>query len=209
MYLEGSTDLAILKAFAEILEHEEAIDALARPFAHYVQNQPNDAKKHFWGLKYAKHDLVGIAIFDRLDRSLPDDMGIECLDWKKKELENYLCMEEVLLAYAKHDLPDDLFGNAEAVNRVNAMKESIAEVGSALKTLKKLDLWSPDVKATDEFLDPLFDKYFEKLGLPNLIKKSDYHILAHLVPKDKINSEIAEKLAAIVEIAKKAKPRRD
>ena len=209
LYLEGSTDLAILKAFAEILEHEEAIDALARPFAHYVQNQPNDAKKHFWGLKYAKHDLVGIAIFDRLDRSLPDDMGIECLDWKKKELENYLCMEEVLLAYAKHDLPDDLFGNAEAVNRVNAMKESIAEVGSALKTLKKLDLWSPDVKATDEFLDPLFDKYFEKLGLPNLIKKSDYHILAHLVPKDKINSEIAEKLAAIVEIAKKAKPRRD
>jgi len=207
LYLEGSTDLAILKAFAEILEHEEAIDALARPFAHYVQNQPNDAKKHFWGLKYAKHDLVGIAIFDRLDRSLPDDMGIECLDWKKKELENYLCMEEVLLAYAKHDLPDDLFGNAEAVNRVNAMKESIAEVGSALKTLKKLDLWSPDVKATDEFLDPLFDKYFEKLGLPNLIKKSDYHILAHLVPKDKINSEIAEKLAAIVEIAKKAKPR--
>ena len=209
LYLEGSTDLAILKAFAEILEHEEAIDALARPFVHYVQNQPNDAKKHFWGLKYAKHDLVGIAIFDRLDRSLPDDMGIECLDWKKKELENYLCMEEVLLAYAKHDLPDDLFGNAEAVNRVNAMKESIAEVGSALKTLKKLDLWSPDVKATDEFLDPLFDKYFEKLGLPNLIKKSDYHILAHLVPKDKINSEIAEKLAAIVEIAKKAKPRRD
>ena len=207
LYLEGSTDLAILKAFAEILEHEEAIDALARPFVHYVQNQPNDAKKHFWGLKYAKHDLVGIAIFDRLDRSLPDDMGIECLDWKKKELENYLCMEEVLLAYAKHDLPDDLFGNAEAVNRVNAMKESIAEVGSALKTLKKLDLWSPDVKATDEFLDPLFDKYFEKLGLPNLIKKSDYHILAHLVPKDKINSEIAEKLAAIVEIAKKAKPR--
>ena len=209
LYLEGSTDLAILKAFAEILEHEEAIDALARPFVHYVQNQPNDAKKHFWGLKYAKHDLVGIAIFDRLDRPLPDDMGIECLDWKKKELENYLCMEEVLLAYAKHDLPDDLFGNAEAVNRVNAMKESIAEVGSALKTLKKLDLWSPDVKATDEFLDPLFDKYFEKLGLPNLIKKSDYHILAHLVPKDKINSEIAEKLAAIVEIAKKAKPRRD
>jgi len=209
LYLEGSTDLAILKAFAEIIEHKEAIDALAKPFVHYVQNQPNDVKKHFWGLRYAKHDLIGIAIFDRLDRSLPEGMGIECLQWEKKELENYLCMEEVLLAYAKHDLPDDLFGNAEAGKRVNVMKESIAEVGSALKTLKKLNPWSPDIKATDEFLDPLFDKYFEKLGLPNLIKKSDYHILARLVPKDKIDSEIIEKLDAIVAVAKKAKPRID
>jgi len=209
LYLEGSTDLAILKAFAEIIEHKEAIDALAKPFVHYVQNQPNDVKKHFWGLRYAKHDLIGIAIFDRLDRSLPEGMGIECLQWEKKELENYLCMEEVLLAYAKHDLPDDLFGNAEAGKRVNVMKESIAEVGSALKTLKKLNPWSPDIKATDEFLDPLFDKYFEKLGLPNLIKKSDYHILARLVPKDKIDPEIVEKLDAIVAVAKKAKPRID
>ena len=209
LYLEGSTDLAILKAFAEIIEHKEAIDALARPFVHSVGNQPGDVRRHFWGLKYAKSDLVGIAIFDRLEKPLPDDMGAEGFQWKKKELENYLCMEEVLLAYAKHDLPDDLFGNAEAGKRVNAMKESIAEVGSALKTLKKFNPWSPDIKATDEFLDPLFDKYFEKLGLPNLIKKSDYHILARLVPKDKIDSEIIEKLDAIVAVAKKAKPRID
>ena len=209
LYLEGSTDLAILKAFAEIIEHKEAIDALARPFVHSVGNQPGDVRRHFWGLKYAKSDLVGIAIFDRLEKPLPDDMGAEGFQWKKKELENYLCMEEVLLAYAKHDLPDDLFGNAEAGKRVNAMKESIAEVVSALKTLKKLNPWSADIKATDEFLDPLFDKYFEKLGLPNLIKKSDYHILARLVPKDKIDSEIIEKLDAIVAVAKKAKPRID
>jgi hypothetical protein len=209
LYLEGATDLAILRTFADILEHKAAIDALAKPFVHYIQNQPNDAKKHFWGLKYAKSDLLGIAIFDRLERPLPEDMGAECFQWKKRELENYLCMEEVLLAYAKHDLTDDLFGSAEAGRRLNTMKESIAEVASALKTLKKLDLWSPDIKATDEFLDPLFDKYFEKLGLPNLIKKSDYHILARLVPKDKIDPEIIEKLDAIVEVAKKAKPRVD
>ena len=209
LYLEGSTDLAILKAFADILEHKEAQAALERPFVHYVADQPADVRKHFWGIKYAKSDLIGIAIFDRLERPLPEDMGAEGFQWKKRELENYLCMEEVLLAYAKHDLTDDLFGSAEAGRRLNAMKESIAEVASALKTLKKLVLWSPDIKATDEFLDPLFDKYFEKLGLPNLIKKSDYHILARLVPKDKIDTEIIEKLDAIVEVANKAKPRTD
>lgn len=209
LYLEGATDLSILKVFAAILDHRDAIDALAKPFVHYVQNQPGDVRKHFWGLKYAKSDLIGIAIFDRLEKPLPDDMGAAGLQWKKRELENYLCMEEVLLAYAKHDLTDDLFGSAEAGRRVNAMKESIAEIASALKTLKKLDLWSPDIKATDEFLDPLFDKYFEKLGLPNLIKKSDYHILAHLLTKENIDSEIVEKLDAIVEVARKAKPRVD
>ena len=209
LYLEGSTDFAILKAFAETLIHKEAIDALARPFVHYVQNQPNKVNDHFWALKYAKDDLTGLAIFDRLDRTLPDNMGTVALQWKKRELENYLCMEEVLLAYAKHDLPDDLFGRAEEARRLNAMKESISEVASALKTLKRLEIWSPDIKATDEFLDPLFDKYFEKLGLTNLLRKSDYHILARLVPKDKIDPEIIEKLDAIVETAKKAKPRVD
>ncbi|HLA00868.1 MAG TPA: AAA family ATPase [Thermodesulfovibrionales bacterium] len=209
LYLEGSTDFAILKAFAETLMHKEAIDALARPFVHYVQNQPNKVNDHFWALKYARNDLTGLAIFDRLDRTLPDNMGTVALQWKKRELENYLCMEEVLLAYAKHDLPDDLFGRAEEARRLNAMKESISEVASALKTLKRLEIWSPDIKATDEFLDPLFDKYFEKLGLTNLLRKSDYHILARLVPKDKIDPEIIEKLDAIVETAKKAKPRVD
>jgi len=209
LYLEGSTDFAILKAFAETLMHKEAIDALARPFVHYVQNQPNKVNDHFWALKYAKDDLTGLAIFDRLDRPLPDNMGTVAIQWKKRELENYLCMEEVLLAYAKHDLPDNFFGRAEEARRLNAMKESISEVASALKTLKRLEIWSPDIKATDEFLDPLFDKYFEKLGLPNLVRKSDYHILARLVPKDKIDPEIIEKLDAIVETAKKAKPRVD
>ncbi|MBI5376289.1 MAG: hypothetical protein HZA77_12685 [Candidatus Schekmanbacteria bacterium] len=115
----------------------------------------------------------------------------------------------MLLAYAKHDLPDDFFGRAEEARRLNTMKESISEVASALKTLKRLEAWSPDVKATDEFLAPLFDKYFEKLDLPNLLKKSDYHILASLVPKNKIDPEIIDKLDAIVETAKNAKPRVD
>lgn len=205
LYLEGATDLAILKAFAEILELKDAIDVLAKPFVHYVQNQPNDVSKHFWGLKYAKDDLVGIAIFDRLEKPLPENIGAESLLWKKREIENYLCMEEALLAYAKYDLTDDLFGSAEAGRRLTAMKDSIAEVASALKTLKKLEPWSSDIKATDDFLDPLFEKFFEKLGLPNILRKTDYHVLARFVPKDKIDPEVKEKLDAIVEIAKKAK----
>ena len=46
LYLEGSTDLAILQAFAEKLQHP-AKDILKRPYVHYVENQPQDAANTF------------------------------------------------------------------------------------------------------------------------------------------------------------------
>lgn len=53
LYLEGSTDLAILRAFAETLEHP-ARSLLVRPFVHYVGNRPSRARDHFFGLSEAK-----------------------------------------------------------------------------------------------------------------------------------------------------------
>ena len=67
--------------------------------------------------------------------------------------------------------------------------------------------WSPDIKASDEFLDRLFRTYFAKLGLPNLLLKTDYHILASLVSRKEIEPEVVEKLDAIVNVAMQAKPR--
>ncbi|MBI2865314.1 MAG: AAA family ATPase [Chloroflexi bacterium] len=206
LYLEGSTDLAMLREFARTLGHE-ASRLLEKPFVRYVANQPGKVREHFWGLREAWPDLVGIAIFDRLLRPLPPDLGADGYQWRRCELENYLCVEEVLLAYARHDLPGDLFGWHEAERREQAMRESIAEISQALRTLHRPDPWSPDIKATDEFLDPLFERYFEKLGLPNILRKTDYHILAGLVPKGKIDPEVIEKLYAIVSTAAKARPR--
>ena len=47
LYLEGSTDLSVLRALARRLDHEEAIRALERPFVHYVANQPREVQRHF------------------------------------------------------------------------------------------------------------------------------------------------------------------
>jgi energy-coupling factor transporter ATP-binding protein EcfA2 len=209
LYLEGLTDLAILQAFAATLKHE-ASNILERPFVHPVQtNLPSRARDHFFGLHEAKKDLVGLAIFDRLDKKLQQGTPLQETMWNRREIENYLCLPEVLLAYARHDLADDLFGKAEADHREQVMRQTIGEFETALKTLGKPDPWSPDIKVTDEFLDPLFARFFEKLGLPNLLLKTDYHMLASLVPKDKIAPEVVEKLDAIVEVARKAKPRQD
>jgi hypothetical protein len=85
------------------------------------------------------------------------------------------------------------------------MREAIAEVTEALRTLDKPEPWSSEVKATDEFLDPLFKKFFQKLALPLQLRKSDYYVLASLVPREKLDGEIAEKLDALVAVAEKAK----
>ena len=51
LYLEGSTDLSVLQAFAHRLGHERAVEALQRPFVHYVGNRPQVARSHFHGLR--------------------------------------------------------------------------------------------------------------------------------------------------------------
>jgi hypothetical protein len=209
LYVEGATDLAILKAFAATLGHP-ASELLDRVFVHYVStNLPQRARDHFWGLHEAKDDLVGIALFDRLDKKLQEGSPLVELAWRRREIENYLCQEPVLLRYARHELSDDLFGAAEADRRETAMREAIQEVAAALKTLRNLDPWSPDIKATDEFLNPLFRSYFGKLGLPNLLLKSDYYVLASLVSKEEMDAEIIEKLDAMVRVAVQARPRID
>lgn len=206
LYLESPADLAILQTFAKSLDHE-ARDHLERPFVKYVEtNLPQKARDHFFGLREAKDNLVGVAIFDRLDSELQSAQGLTETMWRRKEIENYFCMEEVLLAYARYDLPDDLFGRAESQQREQAMRGTIAEVTKLLE-IDELEPWSSDVKASDQVLDRVFRLFFKKLALPLQLRKSDYHILAGLVPKERLDVEITEKLDAIVAVAKKSKPR--
>jgi hypothetical protein len=209
LYLEGATDLRIMQAFAAALGHP-AVAALERPFVHYVgTNVPQKARDHFYGLREAKPDLLGIAIFDHLEKVVQEGQPLVELMWDRREIENYLCSREVLMAYARYDLPGDLFGAAEAERRQQAMAEAIAEVEAALQTLRQPGPWSAEIKASDQFLDPLFESYFRKLGLPNVMRKNDYHVLAQFLPAEQIPPEVAAKLDAIAAVAGRARPRQD
>ena len=208
LYLEGSTDLAILRAFAKRLDYQDALNALERPFVYYVGNNPGKVREHFYGLREGVPNLKGIAIFDRLDRDLPTDLGAEGYMWSRREIENYLCSRGTLEAYARAEAetsaPEPLFTSAETDRRVKAMQEAITEVETALATLGKGSPWDANTKVSDDFLDPLFRKYFKKLGLPNLMAKKNFHELVPYVPQEEIAPEIQEKLEAIVAVAKSA-----
>ena len=210
LYLEGSTDLAILQAFAKRLGHTGAMRALEQPFVHYVGNQPPQANSHYHGLREAVPALKGIAIFDRLDSPPTGGAALQMLTWERREIENYLCSEATLTAFAQaptaDDWPGPLLQLAEANRRLAAMREAISEVQRAMETLGQGSPWSPDSKVSDDILTRLFDIYYERLDLPNLMRKSDFHTLVPYVPLGEIADEITAKLDAIAEVAESATP---
>ncbi len=205
LYLEGSTDLAILQSFADRLGHTPAIDALQRPFVHYVGNQPRKAEEHFFGLREAFPKLRGVAIFDRLEQSVLENEILRHLVWSKREIENYLCTERTLEAFAResgqNEASGSLLDRPGAKRRALAMRESISEVVEAMKTLDRGSPWDLDTKVSDDFLAPLFKTYYSKLNLPNLMEKKDFYELALFVPQEEMAIEIREKLDAISLVA--------
>ncbi|HOC44110.1 MAG TPA: AAA family ATPase [Thermoanaerobaculales bacterium] len=205
LYLEGSTDLAILLELALSTNHRAAA-ALQRPFVHYVGNQPRKAQDHFYGLREAKQDLVGVALYDRLDQAPPVDPNLKQMMWQRREIESYIAQRKTLLAFAEAQgcaQLGNLFGGAWRV----AMTEAIAEIETALADLGKPSPWGEDIKTSDDFLDPLFKRFYKKLNLPNLMGKTDYHTLAPFVDPSDLEDEVVQVLDEIATAAESARPR--
>jgi len=209
LYLEGATDLAILQGFAEVLEHP-ARTALRRPFVRYVGNYRPKARDHFYGLHESKPDLVGFLITDRLERDPRDsDPRLSEWMWPRREIENYLIQPETLLLFAEagglEQSAGPLFEKAERQRHRSQMDECIRDLVPPLALRDSSDPWWGEVKATDEFLDRIFERFYERLGLPNLMQKSDYHRLTRFVPEDQIDPAVSEALDLILETSEKAR----
>ncbi len=209
LYLEGSTDLAILHAFARRLGHDDALRALERPFVRYVGNHVSEVQRHFQGLREAVPHLRGIAIFDRLGGTAPKPAApLKCTEWKQREIEKYLCTQTTLEAFAAGDAGLGVLGPLSQAPKshrhVTAMRKAIAEMEAARQTLGKGSPWDADIKVSDDFLVPLFDSYYRELDLPNAMAKKNFHVLAKHVPKDEIAPEVEEKLDAIARVAESA-----
>lgn len=207
LYLEGATDLAILQAFARALKHpvQKHLDC---PLVHYVGNQVSKAREHFFGLREAKSELAGIAVFDRLAMTLRESASLEIRSWRRREIENYVTSRAALLNFAESQATGVMQGplfEAHAKQRFRtAMTQAVAEIGDALSKLSKPDPFSADIKASDEFLTPVFQLFYRKLGLPDLMQKSDFHTLVPYLPITEIDVEVGEMLDAILHIAESA-----
>lgn len=194
---------------------------MRRPFVRYVGNQPRIARWHFSGLQEALPELRAVGIFDRsvpqpLAHSVPTrSLGYPDFPhyyWEQNEIENYICSEQTLLAWAAafvdlEELLPDSDGLAPAVSRlkredcIEAMRTAIAKISAALDELGQGSPWGSELKVSDHFLVPVFQRYFQILDVPNLMPKSKFYRLAAYVPKEEIDPEVERKLDAIVGVA--------
>ncbi|MFN7590827.1 MAG: AAA family ATPase [Planctomycetota bacterium] len=206
LYLEGSTDLAILRAFAKTMQHPAAA-ALEQPFVHEIGNVPSKALDHFGGLCEAKQDLVGFVLVDRREGSQPQRIppALAFHEWSRREIENYLCFPEVLDAYARGLAKDqgmELFGHTFT----DAMRRCVEGRVPPKALGDRSDPFWLQVRASGDFMDLVFDEFFRAVRLPNLMRKTDYHRLAALVPAASIDPEVVAVLDRIASVAGRAKP---
>jgi len=205
LYLEGSTDLFILQSLARKLGHP-AVEALDAPFVHYIENQPNRAVSHFSGLQEAKLDLRGLVLCDRLEREFPpapDTLTMRM--WKRREIENYVCSFASLLAYARRSAERRSLGPLFAEDLVRTdeqiMRECVQLLVPPVAIDDAHDRWWINTKASTDFLDRLFELYYERLALPNLMRKTNYHILAEYVERDEIDEEVPSVLDEVFRVS--------
>ena len=210
LYLEGSTDLSNLRSFSQMLNHS-ASKYLARPFVHYVGNQPALARSHFHGLRQGKPDLVGIGIYDhdaKIDGTSP---YLRERQWQRREVENYLPIPAVLERYAQSSVDEDelggdtLFSAAEKDKRLEIMNKVVKDLIPPIALRNPDDSFWHDVKAS-ELLDRVFEEFFQQLELPNVMRKTAYHRLAALAKPEELDQEVTDVLDQIVEVARQAKP---
>ena len=127
LYVEGGTDLAVLRALATKLKHAaaDAWDENANVYYirdNYPEPDPDSEierveggfglrpEQHFFALRPMLPDLRGLAIRDR-NASRREDTGkggLFTVHWRRYEIENYIVTPEVLRACTAHayrDLP--------------------------------------------------------------------------------------------------------
>lgn len=203
LFLEGSTDLAFLRAFARKLGHPAAA-ALDAPYLLTVGNQPRKAEEHFHALRDAFPDLLGFGVFDRLDRDLPatGHANLHLRTWQVREVECLVARREVLLRWAGAGREDAPLLRVEAEQ---GMRGVLDELEAAAGVLGQ-PLWSEDRKASEETLPRVFQRYHERRGLPDQTRKADYHHLVGLLAPGEVHPQVREILDALAEVAARARP---
>ena len=147
LYVEGGTDVDMLRALAVRLQHPVAELWDERINTFYVQNnyplQDLNAeierveggfgltpREHFNGLRRLLPDLKGLAILDNdgQNRQDRDEGELIVRYWKRYEVENYFITPSLLQGYAYRQYPvDDLFTQQSRVAVDEALAETLRE----------------------------------------------------------------------------------
>lgn len=188
LYLESEGDLAVLRAWSELLDHPMREWFARIGFCHYLHgSDPADARRHFFAVRAVAPELAGCLLLDGDNRQRPDHEvtgeGLLVQRWRRYEIESYLFVPEALIRFIR-----------------NAGRENELIAAAAESYMK--DQVPPAV-----YREPLGDHSFlqrepiSKGLLPEFLDraqcdlpKRDYYRLAESMKRDEIHPEVIEKL---------------
>jgi hypothetical protein len=200
LYLEGHTDLEILRAFAKVLEHP-AEKLLTRDLfwkQTIVETQPGRpgvrAQDHYDALKLVR-DIPALMLVDGdshagVGSSAIAGIGFQRLRWRRYEIESYLVHPDALARFVANTV-----GEAASAQHVADLRGYLTANLPPAVIERPLDnhAYLNNTKARREILPPALSA----AGLPGL-PYTRYHEIAALMLPAEIHPDVREGLDAIV-----------
>ena len=234
LYVEGSTDIDILRALAKQLNHSAKGIWDERVNAFYVQNNFPDAnldselerveggfgatpRQHFFALQPMVPHLRGLAILDSdgQEQEDSDEGGLQIVYWNRYEAENYFITPEVLRKYVVdhyQDMPlffatmEDVLDELIQERVFDGSQSDFTTWRDANEDAKRL-LWEARTERLklSDFAEEFFRRLAQKLAHAMLLRKGELHRLVHFVDPATIPKEVSEKLDLLQKLFKQAK----
>ena len=188
LYVEGSTDVPILREWARVLNHR-ALSFLEAPFFRETASERQRTVKHFAGMKLLVPMLRGLELRDRDNKertstsNLP--VGLKRCYWERYEIESYLINPRVIVRYAKKYLAQSWATRVEDYMKRNlppALYEDPFELSDYLRGTKAKSVLA---------------HIFETGGMN--VDDVSYDQIAAEMSKEEIHPEVVEKLDAIAD----------
>lgn len=193
LYLEGETDLNLLREWAGILKHPIYGQLSKSPLWHSNQGRhPKEARSHFFALKAVKPNIVGVLLLDGDYRRLPDHELVAdrftILRWRRYEAESYLVHPKALKRFVAGN-PPNLF-TQESANRGEQYLSNELPPAVFSNPLAEHDYLSATPASKT-----LLPGFFQAAGM-SLTKEEYYEVAARMEPNE-LPDEVAEKLTLI------------
>jgi len=205
LYLEGDTDLMILREWAHILEHPAGEFLTSRLFWEKTVSEPAPrvkgirSQEHYKALKLINSDILGLELRDGDGKSAKSRKsktadGLNRIRWKRYEIESYLVHPDVLARFAQEQFGED--SAQQAVADMNTWLSDNLPPAILRSPMKDHDYLNR-TKARKDILPPALNA----AGLPNF-DYTRYHEIAAVMKKSEIHPDIVEVLDAIKKVFK-------
>jgi hypothetical protein len=193
LYVEGETDLNLLRQWAQVLKHPIYEHLSKTPLWHSNQGRnPKEARAHFFALQAVKPDIAGVLLLDGDHRGLPDHelaaQRFTILRWQRYEAESYLVHPKALERFIAGTSPD-LFTAASAERGMQFLSNELPP------GVFKNPLGEHDYLSATPASKTLLPGFFKAAGVP-LTKEEYYEVAAQMDPSE-IPHEVGQKLTSI------------